>query len=670
MRLTDLRRGRDYHRPVAPISSDPAAGLNPDDVARRTFSAVRKGYDPIEVQGFLVSVASELREARTAILELEREVRAAQAEAERNRDLDPSRLTALLGEEMSRVLEAARAAADELRAKAVADSTQLLEESRAESDRMRAEAAEMLATKTAEAEAHVAEIAAQGEELRAEAQQDAAAEVEKGRQEGREMVAEAQKVRERMLQDLARRRKAFRQQIERLQAGRDRLLSAYDVVRETLDTATEELHVALPEARLAAESAALRGEDDEPTLEDLEREAANLPPTAAELAAEAGETAGVGTEEGTATEGEAAAEGSAEAEAEEAGAEPGGESVVDGRQGRRSSSVNVIRRDEPEPAEQAPEAEAEPSAEAEAEAEGGVSSLFARLREETEAAPADENATETGNGAVAVVVEEVQVIEVVEATGDPDEPFELVEEIVVDQTVVEIVEPVATPEPPPEPDPDAALVARRDAALVEVERTLSRRIKRELSDEQNELLDAVRRQKGTPTVDKALPALDDHLSRYRDAALPGLAAAATAGADLLAASGKAPKTKVGDLADDLAKELIEPLRDRIENCFRDAAGDEEELAERLRACYREWKGQRVDQAASRLALAAANRGLLDRLAPGTLVHWIVDDGENPSPDCDDNALAGDLPKGEAFPTGHVTPPISPHCRCLVAPRQG
>ena len=615
---------------MAPISPDPVAGLNPDDVARRTFSAVRKGYDPIEVQSFLVSVASELREARTAILELEREVRAAQAEAERNRDLDPSRLTSLLGEEMSRVLEAARSAADELRANAVAESTELLEASRGEAERMRAEAAEMLATKTTEAEAEVAAIAQRGDELREQATVDAAAEIERGRQEGREMVAEAQKVRERMLNDLARRRKAFRQQIERLQAGRDRLLGAYDVVRETLDVATEELQVALPEARLAAESAALRPSDEEePTLEDLEREAASLPPTASELAAP------TDTDTGTVAATEVESEGAGEAPVTVEDADV----AVDEREGRRSSSVNVIRVDEPEP-DVVVETEGEPAAETEGDDEGEVSSLFARLREETEVASADED----------------------EEEGE----FELVEEVIVDEVaIVEVVEVVVDVPL----DPDAALVARRDAALVEVERTLSRRIKRELSDEQNELLDAVRRQKGTPTVDKVLPALDAHLSRYRDAALPGLVAAAVAGADLIESSGSGAKTKAGDLADELAAELIGPLRDRIENCFREAAGDDEELAERLRACYREWKGQRVDEVSTRVALAACNRGLLDRLAPGTMVHWIVDDGGNPSPDCDDNALAGDLPKGDPFPTGHVTPPISPHCRCLVAPRQ-
>jgi hypothetical protein len=30
-------------------------------------------------------------------------------------------------------------------------------------------------------------------------------------------------------------------------------------------------------------------------------------------------------------------------------------------------------------------------------------------------------------------------------------------------------------------------------------------------------------------------------------------------------------------------------------------------------------------------------------------------------------LAGNVVKGEAFPTGHVAPPIHPSCRCLVVP---
>jgi hypothetical protein len=35
------------------------------------------------------------------------------------------------------------------------------------------------------------------------------------------------------------------------------------------------------------------------------------------------------------------------------------------------------------------------------------------------------------------------------------------------------------------------------------------------------------------------------------------------------------------------------------------------------------------------------------------------------PDCLDNALAGPLAFGEAFPTGHTHPPAFEGCRCLL-----
>ena len=685
--------------------------MNPDDIARTTFAMGRKGYDPIEVKTFLVTVSNELRTARSHALELEQELRVAQQDADRNREVDPSRLTALLGEETARVLDAARAVADDMRAKAEEGTARLLREATADASRMRQEASEVLSRKTREAEAQADQVRRQSDEVLAQAKADAAAEVEAGRQEGREMVAEAQKVRERMLNDLARRRKAFRQQIERLQAGRDRLLAAYDVVRETLDVATDELQVALPEARLAAETASLRaGDEDVATLEELEQEAATLPEAAPaepieDEAAESESTSGVDvdtevalvdasevapvvpdaeptpgpdTEPPTAEQAAAADTESATGD-DELVEEPGeAETHVDSSprapsapdlEGRRSSSVNVIRTEaDEEPADQPAD---EPADEPAGASEGAeVSSLFARIRSESEIAADD--AAAAAKADTEVVVDEVVTIELVEEVVAID--GEIVADVVsIDVTATEVV---AEPEPEVEPEAiglDAEVVARRDAALTEIERSLSRRIKRELSDEQNELLDTVRRQKGKPTAAQALPEADVHRSRYATAALPSLVAAAAAGADLLAglsdevAPSKAPKTRGGDLAAELASDLVEGLRDRIERCFAEAAGDEEELAERLRACYREWKGQRVDELASRYAVAACNRGLLDSLAEGTLVHWVVDDGDTPSPDCDDNALAGGVHKGDKFPTGHIAPPISTTCRCIVLP---
>ena len=174
----------------------------------------------------------------------------------------------------------------------------------------------------------------------------------------------------------------------------------------------------------------------------------------------------------------------------------------------------------------------------------------------------------------------------------------------------------------------------------------------------------MRRQKGVPTADAAPSAEADHLARYPPPRCPALVAAATAGGvyALLADTGievspTGAKTgaRAGELAGELAADLVEPLRQRLGRCFEETVGDSDELAERLRACYREWKGQRVDELVSRLALAAANRGLVDRLPEGTPVHWVVDDGDTPSPDCDDNALAGDIPRGSRSPPATSRP---------------
>ena len=130
--------------------------MTPDDIGRKTFSMVRKGFDPIEVQGYLLAVATELREARSQALALDRELQAARQDAERSRDMDPSQLTALLGEETARVLDAARVAADEMRAKAEQSSSLLLSETIANTDALKAQAEESSTQLRAEAEAAAA----------------------------------------------------------------------------------------------------------------------------------------------------------------------------------------------------------------------------------------------------------------------------------------------------------------------------------------------------------------------------------------------------------------------------------------------------------------------------------------------------------------------------------
>ena len=623
--------------------ADTPAPIDPDRILEHSFTAVRRGYDPLEVQRYLLQIANQLRSGRDREAELRHTLDEAEKRTAPIDELDPSQLTRLLGQETARVLEAAQSASSEIRGKAEENVARMLREARDESQQMHEDADTVLGRKTAEAEEAAAAIRAEAETVIEKARTEAAELVEAGRQEGREMVAEAQKVRQRMLDDLARRRKQLRQQIEQLQAGRERLLGAYEVVRETLDVATEELHVALPEAKLAAESASLKAADDDEAAFAAEIDEA-VAAGAIEAEAE--------VEVAVATEMDAVAGSERDETPAEAGDDPtlgaheqvgsdledAEELAPDPVEGRHSSSVRVVRA---------------------GVAGDKAADVFARLRQEDGEDDEDTEPLGEGEG-------EAHDDVVAEPEAEPTPAEETVAEETAAADETDAVAPDAVDEAA---DPALELLVRRDAAVAELERNLARRLKRELSDEQNELLASLTAAKGVPTAADVLPAPEAHVERFQAISLPSLAAAATAGADLVStvAGPPAAPTSVSDLAAEVAAEIVAPLRERLERAFADFGGHPDDVAQSIRSCYREWKGQRVDQVASHAVVAACNRGLVDRLPEGTLVRWVVDDGDSPSPDCDDNALAGAVVRGEAFPTGHTAPPVHPACRCMVVP---
>jgi hypothetical protein len=89
------------------------------------------------------------------------------------------------------------------------------------------------------------------------------------------------------------------------------------------------------------------------------------------------------------------------------------------------------------------------------------------------------------------------------------------------------------------------------------------------------------------------------------------------------------------------------------------------LAEALAPVYREARSPRLEAVVTD-ALSAAHAEAAWRAAPATApLRWIAEDAGGPCSDCDDNVLAGPLPKGEVFPTGQLYPPAHSGCRCLV-----
>jgi DivIVA domain-containing protein len=221
-------------------------------------------------------------------------------------------------------------------------------------------------------------------------------------------------------------------------------------------------------------------------------------------------------------------------------------------------------------------------------------------------------------------------------------------------------------------DIDEMMLQRRDQAVADIEVALSRRLKRVLQDEQNDLLDRLRGVRGTPKASSVLPALDVQRSVLVDAGRPHLEQASAAGAgfgramvDVDAAEG-AEDAPIDDLAEELADLIARPLRRRLEQAFADNAGDDQAvLVEALGSAYREWKSHRVEQLAGDAVAGSFSRGAFEVVPEGTPLRWLVEDVDGPCPDCDDNALAGSLLRGELFPTGQAYPPAHAGCRCLL-----
>ena len=222
-------------------------------------------------------------------------------------------------------------------------------------------------------------------------------------------------------------------------------------------------------------------------------------------------------------------------------------------------------------------------------------------------------------------------------------------------------------------DAGARLLERGDAVTRDLGSSLARKLKRALQDEQNSLLDRLRSLKGTATPANVLPDPDEHPDHFADAGRPLLQQAAQAGAQVASeiCGNEAPNGAVSEHVDDLAEELgraiAEPLRQRLELAIRSASDDPSALADALGGAYREWKTQRIEASAHHEVAAAFSRGAYLTFPDGALLQWVVGTTEGPCPDCEDNALAGEQPKGEPWPTGQLYPPAHPGCRCALAP---
>ncbi len=509
-------------------------------------------------------VAAELARLQERERFLERELRSAQHPGSSDAvTMDDDTATRLLGEEAARVLQTAREAATQIRARAEDGSARLLREATDEAQRLREEA----------------EI--ESARRRQDAASDAEAEVQMAKQQGRDMVNEARAYRERVLSELARRRELARQQLEQLIHGRDRLLQAFersrlaavDVMAELTPLGEPVEYVNLQPTTgpvplmVPATSMYMQPDRDDDDL-DLDQ-VAQTEVEVAEVEIEI-EIVELDIEIEV-------AEVELEVEADVFG-EADDDTI--GLQLVESHDDTVVSLPEPAPFDDRNDNNdreparvvslfAKTSDRAETKPTSSVDDLFARLRESR----AD------------TVVERAVIVEVPAAEVE-DEEAESQTESGVD-TVAEAVVPLIL--------------------------SASRKLKRVLADEQNELLDLLRRKEPVRTLDDLLPWEADQSARYSAAVEKDLVAAAVAGAQG-GSDGRNPAI-VRPAIDAVTNDIISPLRDRLTRSIDKAAGVNSDLANEVRGIYREWKAHRIDEYVEEIVRLAYDRGALT-VTPG------------------------------------------------------
>ena len=630
-----------------PDPSSPAA------VGSAQFNVSRKGYDQGEVRDFLRMVSAELARLQEREKFLESEMRAMQTRGLSDPGvLDEATVTALLGEETARVLTVAREAAQQMRDRAAETAERIVREASAEVARLREQA----------------EI--ESSRRRSDAATDSESEIDLAKQQGREMVNEARAYREKLLNELAVRRELARQQIEELIRSRDRLKAAFEraslaasgVVGDLtdFDEAAEEFQQAVPLVIETKPISVIEPRNDSPTNVlpfDREKFEDDATEPVSELVTE------IVIEPVTEIVSEPEKlEPVVEAEnivpvIQESAPTIADEQPAESDDGHRAKIVQMFGRtsrrlhpstETPEvdqPAPTVPEAKTPTLIQKVEPKKSSVDDLFAKLRQ----AGAENVASSVKT------VKDLSHNSLHKATEIPKKAVE-----------------------PPKPiEPDLKMFERRDSALIAVDESLVKKLKRVLADEENAMLNYLQSKKAQVALEKVLPSFENQLQTFVEATSKELIEAAMSGAQSLSKSLKSDlRKKISNatvmqvLSKKLADDIVYPLRERIQKCVESSDGSASEMSSLIRSAYREWKMKQVDKIVGDISRLAYSRGAYLVLETGVKVCWMVDPNGPPCADAEDNSLAGEVNCGEKFPTGDEHPVIHAGCKCLVVPSRG
>ena len=200
---------------------------------------------------------------------------------------------------------------------------------------------------------------------------------------------------------------------------------------------------------------------------------------------------------------------------------------------------------------------------------------------------------------------------------------------------------------------------RRDAALVPLIVASARKLKRVLADEQNEVLDALRRKEPVARPRRPRPAAIGarrplrrrHRRRARPPP-PGPARPSASPAERV--DRRHVRRPLGPVRERSPPTSSTPLRERLERCVADGDGDNDAITKRVRAVYREWKTQHIDDQLDDVFRLAYGRA---RSPPSSAGTPRVLDGRSARPAVARTPRTTRWPvpstAGDAYPTGHT-----------------
>ena len=641
---------------------DPAS---PASVSSAQFPTARKGYDQSEVRDFLRMVAAEQARLQERERFLERELRSAQQAATPNMaTIDEDTATRLLGEEAARVLTTAREAATQIRQRAEEGSARLLREATDEAQRLREEAEIEAARRrqdaAADSEAELQMAKQQGRDMVNEARayrERVLSELARRRELARQQIEQLIHGRDRLLQAFERSRIAAVEVMAELTplgepdeyvnlqpttgpvpimvptrepAGQPDLTLVPDLDEDEQDgtvALTLEALVAA-ETASAAESIVIGERSPEvaaDAIDDAPDESSNVssegaPDHTSEVAPDhVSEVAHDGVVDIDAPD-EAADDAAGDVAhvgeedmadvvelQPEAGAQDADPAIADDPEYFLDDSATPLDENWSAPvATERPQSQVE-ATDAEHEHDDNVVELFAPNTESAAEPTSDEAAsaaTSPPGGTVDDLFARLRAARsdvVARKVNDAEPVAEPAVEPVAETDLVVAGSVLVDEEPPaPAPDPDEAVIP----LIVAV----ARKLKRVLADEQNELLDTLRRKEPVRSIDTLLSWDGGQDDRYASAVEADLVLAAVAGANGNE-DGRNPAI-VRPASDAVTNEIVAPLRERLTRCIDKADGNNTDLANQVRSLYREWKTHRIDEHVETIVRLAFDRGAL------------------------------------------------------------